>query len=271
MTTEPSPVDAEAPAAQTEDSGFSSEVRDTSRMDMRARRALATLLRSRFVSRRTHKQVWDALVVFRAEIEESLADMFLELVIDEEFEVAFKRQFPDETAPRMLRRDRALTREATVLLVHLRQVYDGPDSVDGVVRISRAQVLELLRPGRHPEDGDDRRFEARVDAAIHALENLGLLSEEDEEERLYTVSPVVVPLVGSEELRRITEYFESAAAAAREDATVSSASGEDSDAADATRDDAVAEGTAEVPGQGASDAEDDTTATETTGSEEEGA
>ncbi|GAA2009474.1 DUF4194 domain-containing protein [Brevibacterium samyangense] len=183
-------------------------------LDMRARRALAKLLRSRFITRENDRKTWDALMVFREEIEERLADLFLDLVVDEEYEVAFKRQFPEESAPRMLRREKPLSREATLVLVHLRQEYDSPaGGADGRVEMSREQLLEVLRPARSTGDQDDKRFEQRVDQAINAVIGLGLLTEEPDVAGIYRVSPAVVPLIGADELRAITAYFEKAAAA----------------------------------------------------------
>ena len=89
-----------------------------SRLPTAARRALATLLTHRFITRSRNRSVWDALLAYEDEIRERLADLFLILVVDRDYEVAFKRQDPAEDAPRLLRRDKPLHRDASLLLIH---------------------------------------------------------------------------------------------------------------------------------------------------------
>jgi hypothetical protein len=58
-----------------------------------ARRALLT---NRFITRSRNRSAWDALLAYESEIRERLADMFLLLIVDRDYEVAFKRQDPAE-------------------------------------------------------------------------------------------------------------------------------------------------------------------------------
>lgn len=179
-----------------------------------ARRALTTLLTNRFIIRSRNRSVWDALLAYENEIRERLADMFLLLVVDRDYEVAFKRQDPAEDAPRLLRRDRPLHRDASLLLIHLRKEHTYTDATDDPVVITRAQVAEFLRPFREDGDADEARFERRVDAAIHAVVELKLLTPDPDADYLFTVSPAVVPLIGADEIMRFEQYFIRAAEAA---------------------------------------------------------
>jgi hypothetical protein len=185
-----------------------------SRLPTTARRALATLLTHRFIMRSRNRSAWDALLAYEDEIRERLADMFLILVVDRDYEVAFKRQDPAEDAPRLLRRDKPLHRDASLLLVHLRKEHTYTDATDEPVVITRAQVAEFLRPFREDGDGDEARFERRVDAAIHAVDELKLLTPDPDADYLFTVSPAVVPLISTDELMRFEQYFTQAAEAA---------------------------------------------------------
>lgn len=190
-----------------------------------ARRALATLLTNRFITRSRNRSAWDALLAYENEIRERLADMFLLLVVDRDYEVAFKRQDPAEDAPRLLRRDRPLHRDASLLLIHLRKEHTYTDATDDPVVITRAQVAEFLRPFREDGDGDEARFERRVDAAVRAVVELKLLTPDPDADYLFTVSPAVVPLIGADEIMRFEQYFIRAAEAA--DATDGSAGDDD--------------------------------------------
>lgn len=178
-----------------------------------ARRALTTLLTNRFITRSRNRSAWDALLEYENEIRERLADMFLLLVVDWDYEVAFKRQDPAEDAPRMLRRDRPLHRDASLLLIHLRKEHTYTDATDEPVVITRAQVAEFLRPFREDGDGDEAGFERRVDAAIRAVEELKLLTQDPDADYLFTVSPAVVPLIGADEMMRFEQHFIRAAEA----------------------------------------------------------
>ncbi|MEU0533416.1 DUF4194 domain-containing protein [Amycolatopsis tolypomycina] len=172
-----------------------------------ARRALTTLLTARFITRARNRQAWDSLLAYEHEIRERLSDLFLELVVDRDLEVAFKRQMLAEDAPRVLRRERPLSRDASFLLVFLRQECAYTDAADGPVVVNRAQLEEFLRAYREEGDGDAARFERRVDTAIRALTELRLLTADPDAGYLFTVSPVVVPLIGADELIRLEDAY----------------------------------------------------------------
>lgn len=202
---------------ELEESGIEDDEPDSpggSHLPTAARRALATLLTHRFITRSRNRSAWDALLVYENEIRERLADMFLFLVVDRDYEVAFKRQDPAEDAPRLLRRDKPLHRDASLLLIHLRKEHTYMDATDDPVVITRAQVAEFLRPFREDGDGDEARFERRVEAAIRAADELKLLTQDPDADYLFTVSPAVVPLIGAEEMMRFEQYFIRAAEAA---------------------------------------------------------
>lgn len=207
---EPATLDADLDLIDTDEE----EAGDSSRLPLVARRALASLLTSRFITRARNRAAWDAILAYEDELRERLADMFLHLVVDREYEVAFKRQDPREDAPKILRRDKPISRDATLLLLHLRKEHMYSSSLDGTVVITRTEVAEFLRPFRVEGDADDARFERRVDAAIRAVADLRLLTQDSEVDYLFLVSPAVVPLLGAEEIGRLEHYFRQAAAGA---------------------------------------------------------
>jgi hypothetical protein len=191
-----------------------SDATSGSRLPGSARRAMTTLLTNRFITRSRNRSAWDALLTYESEIRERLADMYLLLVIDKDYEVAFKRQDPADDAPILLRRDKPLPRDASLLLIHLRKEHTYTDATDDPVMITRTQVVEFLRPFREEGDGDEARFDRRVDAAIRAVADLKLLTPDPDAEYLFTVSPAVVPLIGADEMTRMERYFVQAASGA---------------------------------------------------------
>ncbi len=176
------------------------------------RRALVSLLMNRYVSRARHRSAWEGIVTYENDLRDRLDEVYLDLIVDHEAEVAFKRQQDGEDVPRMLRREKALTRDASLVLIFLRREYAFADPDDGPVMITRDQVGEFLRAYREDGDGDDARFSRRVDAAINALIRPWQILEPDPAaDYLFTVSPVIVPLVGVDEMSRLEGAFRQAA------------------------------------------------------------
>ena len=177
-----------------------------------ARRALVSLLMNRYVSRARHRMAWEGILTYEHDLRARLDEMYLDLVVDHEAEVAFKRQQDGDDVPRVLRREKSLTRDASFVLIFLRREYAFADPDDGPVVITRDQVGEFLRAYREDGDSDDARFSRRVDAAINALIKPWQILEPDPAvDYLFTISPVVVPLVGVDEMRRFEAAFQAAA------------------------------------------------------------
>lgn len=178
-----------------------------------ARRALVSLLLNRYICKARHRVAWEGILACEDDLRTRLDEMYLDLVVDHEAEVAFKRQQEGEDVPRMLRRDKALSRDASFVLIFLRREYAFADPNDGPVIVTRDQIAEFLRPYREDGDSDDARFSRRVDAAVNTLIKPWQILEPDPAvDYLFTVSPVVVPLVSVDEMRRFEEAFRQAAA-----------------------------------------------------------
>ncbi|SRR5216683_1053366 len=177
-----------------------------------ARRALVSLLMNRYVSRARHRMAWEGILTYENDLRARLDEMYLDLVVDHEAEVAFKRQQDGDDVPRVLRREKALTRDASFLLIFLRRECAFADPDDGPVVVTRDQIGEFLRAYREEGDSDGARFSRRVDAAINALIKPWQILEPDPAvDYLFTIAPVVVPLVGVDEMRRLETAFSQAA------------------------------------------------------------
>jgi hypothetical protein len=197
-----------------------------------ARRALVTLLMNRYVSRARHRSAWEALLTYESDLRGRLGEIYLDLIVDSDAEVAFKRQQDLDDVPRVLRREKALSRDATFVLIFLRREYVFADPDDGAVLITRDQIGEFLRAYREEGDSDDARFARRVDAAINALVKPWQILEPDPAvDYLFTISPVIVPLVGVDEMSRFEGAFRQAA-----DGAGAGPAAEDDGAGDSTDD-----------------------------------
>jgi hypothetical protein len=207
MTTSDIEAEAEAEAEAEQPDGLAAD-----RLPEPARRALVSLLMNRYVSRTRHHLAWQGILTYENDLRARLDEMYLDLVVDHEAEVAFKRQQDGDDVPRVLRREKALTRDASFVLIFLRRECAFADPDDGPVMITREQIGEFLRAYREEGDSDDARFSRRVDAAINALIKPWQILEPDPAvDYLFTISPVVVPLVGVDEMRRLEVAFREAA------------------------------------------------------------
>jgi hypothetical protein len=184
-----------------------------------ARTALVTLLTSRFVTRAKQPDAWRGLLDHEDDIRARLDELFLTLHLDREHEVAFKRQNGEDGVPVLLRREKPLSRDASLLLVLLRQEHAYTDAQDEPVTVTRDHIAEFL--GRFQGDSahDEVRVDRRIRAAIAALDRLELLTPTPEDPDLFVVSPAVVPLIGTAELLHLERMFLEGAGAPNETAT----------------------------------------------------
>lgn len=170
---------------------------DCGQLGLEVRRALVVVLKKRYVSSEQDPDLWRVLTENRSSLETRLNDMFLQLVVDRDYGVAYKRQaMPDSsgTFPTLLH-NAAYTREQTVLMVHLRGVFrssrsDGDEAVF-VDAGDLVQEVANYRPERTTNLVDAERAAQR---AVEALVRSDILLETPEPGR-YRISPVIEVLL----------------------------------------------------------------------------
>ncbi|MBD8540491.1 DUF4194 domain-containing protein [Frigoribacterium sp. CFBP 8751] len=199
-------------------------------LPLAGRKALVTLLTHRFVSRARQQEAWAGLLAHEPEIRARLEELFLVLVVDHDHEVAFKRQGGEDDVPVLLRREKPLSRDASLLMVFARREHAFTDGLDEAVVISKDAVAEFL--GRYHDDSgsDEVRARRRVDAAIAALVARDLLTAEPDDPDLFVVSPAIVPLMTADRLAHLERVYLEAAGVEGDE------TGEDDDAVDTTGD-----------------------------------
>jgi hypothetical protein len=187
---------------------------DADALPLAGRKALVTLLTHRFVSRARQQEAWAGLLAHEPEIRARLDEMFLVLVVDHDHEVAFKRQSGEDDVPVLLRREKPLSRDASLLMVFARREHAFTDGLDEAVVISKDAVAEFL--GRYHDDSgsDEVRARRRVDAAIAALVARDLLTPEPDDPELFVVSPAIVPLMTADRLAHLERVYLEAAGVA---------------------------------------------------------
>ena len=200
-----------------EESAFG-ETRDTG-LPPSARKVLYRLLTHRFIlrARRGVDEDWNTLLTYREELTDRLTDLFFDLTINLEEGVAFKRRTDGENIPSgLIRQERHLGREASFLLLFLRQEAAHTDPEEDTL-ITYDQGAEFLRPYRPAGDTDDARFTRQVAAAIRQLEDLKLLKQDRDADYLYTVSPAVAALIGIEQVTELQAAYARALSTSEDD------------------------------------------------------
>jgi hypothetical protein len=174
-----------------------------------ARRALVQLLTGPSLDARRHSRLWPALLRYRELIESRLADLFLELILDADRQVAFTRQADtgELEAPILLRRS-PLTFLDSALLLYLRQLLVEADTRGEPALVSLGDMQEqlgLFEPG----DSTDRvGFDKRVRAAIEKAKKNSLIGAIRGSEGRFEISATLKLLFGAEEVATLTKIYE---------------------------------------------------------------
>ncbi|GGD30769.1 DUF4194 domain-containing protein [Nocardioides daphniae] len=180
---------------------------DEGTLEFTRRRTLVTLLKSRFISARTHPREWEVLVEDEQLLRSRLNDLFLDLLVDREREVAWKRQASSETGGRFptLLHDVPWSREETLVLVHLRdRLRAGYASGEARVFIDREDIVEHVASFRPLHATDESGDEKRARNAVLSIVKSGLLIGAAGDDR-YEISEAVEPLLPLELLTELLD------------------------------------------------------------------
>jgi hypothetical protein len=171
------------------------------------RRTLVFLMKHRYVSAEQHPAEWRSLLDAQVQIRSRLNDLFLDLHIDTNAQIAFKRQAVPEGDGRFptLLHDFAHTREETILLIFIRQRFrsERADGADAVL-VDREELLDAVVHFR-PSDANDHAGDARkVENAIQSLQRSGILLKTGDEQRL-RIAPVIEVLLPLPRLQELLD------------------------------------------------------------------
>ncbi len=204
---DPTPVEQDD---ERDESSFALFEGDEGRLDEPQRRAFVALLRHSYISARTHADEWRAVLDAEYQLRSRLNDLFLELHVDRDREVAWKRQARSESQRRgfpTLLRDVPYTREETIVLVYLRMrlradARPGPDQVV----VDRAEILGHVAGFRPATATDKTRDESRVAKAIDRLVTARVLLKTSDPDR-FRIASVVEVLLPLERLLELDTWL----------------------------------------------------------------
>lgn len=181
---------------------------DSGELSLQARRVLVQLLAGPSLDGRRHALLWPVLIRDEQAICSRLSELFLELVIDRDQQVAFTRQADtgEVDAPLLLRRAK-LTLLDSILLLHLRQLLTQADAHGERAVVSSAEMIELLGIYERVGNTDRALFEKRVRASIEKIKKHSILRKIRASDGRFEVSPTLKLLFSAEEIQALTQTY----------------------------------------------------------------
>jgi len=172
------------------------------------RRVLVQLLSGPSVDGRRHSHLWSILVRDEDTLRSRLHELFLELIVDRDQQVAFTRQaLPEDIEASILLRRKPLSFLDSVLLLYLRQRLTQADAQGERAVLSAQEMREHLKAFERSSNVDRSRFEKHVDNAIEKAKSSSLLAKMRGGEERYEVSPTLKLLFPAEEIEALTAVY----------------------------------------------------------------
>lgn len=169
--------------------------------ELDTRRVIVQLLLGPALDARRQSKLWPALIRDEAAVRSRLHELFLDLVIDREQEVAFTRQVSSAELdlPVLLRRT-PLTLLDSALLLFLRQRLTESDTQLERAVVSAQEMAEHLSMFQREAATDHVRFSKQVQHAIDNAVKYSLLRKLRNTEERFEVAPTLKLLFSAEEI-----------------------------------------------------------------------
>lgn len=162
---------------------------DTGTLPAQVRSALVQLIRGPYVSARRTPNHWATLLAHESVIRSRLADVWLDLALDEDREVAFARNAPaeGESVPQMMRKQ-SLSFVDTALLLYLRHQLLRAAAAGERAYVGLDELTEHIQQYRVDGNHDHAIAAKRVKAAVDRFVKYALLDRTDTEGRYEIMS-----------------------------------------------------------------------------------
>ena len=188
---------------------------DRGTLDPEIRRVLVHLLQRRFISMERNRREWTLLIEHQQVIESRLNDIYLRLIIDHSRGFAYKQQLrSDEVEMPVLLKDSPYSRAETLVLVHLRTVYQRESaSGEGSVRIDIEDIEQTVLSYFADVDGGTAKQQRAIRSALDRLDREGIVQEETSGR--YRITALVEVVLSAETLKELREWLRAQAVVAR--------------------------------------------------------
>ncbi len=181
---------------------------DQGTLPIETRRVLVQLLLGPPLDARRQTKLWPILRRDESTIRSRLHELFLELVIDRDLEVAFTRQVVSEEldVPILLRRTQ-LTFLDSLLLLFLRQRLTQSDAQAERAVLAHQEMVDHLAIFQRQGNVDHARFGKQIANTIEKAKKLSLLQKIRDSDDRYEVSPTLKLLFPAEEIQALARIY----------------------------------------------------------------
>jgi hypothetical protein len=203
---------AESGNADAQISGAVAFAGDQGQLRIETRRVLVQLLLGPSVDARRQSRLWPVLLRDQAILRSRLHEMFLELVVDAEQQVAFTRQVvaEDIDAPILLRKAN-LTFLESALILFLRHRLTQADTAGERAVVSLHEMLEHLSVFERTSNADRARFDKQKANAVEKAKKLSLVRSLPGAEQRFEVAPTLKLLFPAEGIQELTRTYQALA------------------------------------------------------------
>lgn len=193
---------------------------DKGQLPYEARRVLALLLRSRYLSAADNPGEWRALLAHQDVIESRCHDLFLQLVVDRDYELAYKTQVrEDGLAVPILLKDEPYKRVETLMMVQLRNAFRQQQGAgERVAFIDAEELVEYVMSYLAQDETNLAARRREADNAIATLVREHVLDEVGEGR--FRILPVIEVLLPVDRLHELARWLRAPAGAPVPDAAV---------------------------------------------------
>ena len=181
---------------------------DTGQLPLDTRRVLVQLLLGPAIDATRQRRLWPVLLRDEALLRSRLHELFLDLVVDAEQQVAFTRQVvaDDIDAPVLLRKAH-LGFLDSALLLYLRQRLTQAEAQGERAVVSAEDMAAQLSVFERSANPDQARFSRQAASAVEKAKTLNLLRPLAGGEQRFEVSPTLKLLFPAEEIQALTRSY----------------------------------------------------------------
>lgn len=187
---------------------------DCGTLSMPLRRVLVTLLKGPYLYKEKRKEAWTLLVNNQPAIREQLANLLLELVIDDEVGVAFVRSpdLGDMQAPSLLNKYSFRFLDS-VLLIEMRDRLMRAQQSGQRAMMALDEIQTHLAVFEASSKTDSAIFATRVNAVLKRMKERHLLLDLGRGSDTWEVSPVLKVVFDAAQVDELRKVYEAAAKA----------------------------------------------------------
>lgn len=180
---------------------------DAGTLDADVRRVLVQLLRRRFLLAERNPAQWATMLDNQQILESRLHDLFVRLVIDHDRGVAYKQQVrPGELDVPILLKDDPYNRAETLVLVHLRSVFQRERGTgETSARVDIEELEQTVLTYFDPNDHNLARGQQEIRNAVARLVTEGLLIQESAGR--YRITSLVEVVLSTAKLTELEQWL----------------------------------------------------------------